>query len=361
MTAADATTLPIAVRFARRELRGGWRGFRILAGCLALGVAAIAAAGSLRAAVHRGLEADARALLGGNLELRQPYRPPTPGQRAELARFGRVSQVVEMRAMARAGEARRLVELKGVDAAYPLAGRLVLAPALSPAAALGRRNGAWGAVADPDLLARLNLKLGDRVTVGAAAFELRAVIVKEPDRIATVLAFGPRLMVAAAAVAETGLVQPGSVVRYLARLALSPGHTAAEARSDLALRFPESAWQVRDVSQAAPAVKRVLDNIAAFLTLVGLTALLVGGIGVANAVKAYLDGRTGTIAVLKAVGAPSRVVFATYGLVIGVMALGGILAGLAVGGSLPLAAVALAGDRLPVAVRAKAAPLLRGE
>ncbi len=346
----------VAVRFARRELRGGWRGFRILVACLALGVAAIAASGSLRAAFHRALDDDARALLGGDIELRQSYLPPSPQQRAVLAGFGRVSEGVEMRAMAGNGAVRQLVELKGVDAAYPLVGTLQLAPAMAPAAALARRDGVWGAAADPGLLARLGLRLGGRVTVGDTAFEVRAVIVREPDRIATALAFGPRLMVAADALPGTGLILPGSVIRYFARLALAPGQSAAAVEAALARRFPTAGWQLRDRGQAAPGIARLLDTMAAFLTLVGLTALLVGGIGVANAVKAALDSRTGTIAVLKGVGAPSSLILATYALVVGAMALAGIAAGLAAGAAIPAVVVAVAGDRLPLAIGVGIAP-----
>lgn len=340
----------LAFRFARRELRGGLKGFRILMACLALGVAAIAASGSLKAAFHTALSEDARTLLGGDLDLRLSYQPITPGQRAVLAGLGRLSEGAEMRAMARAGQS-RLVELKGVDSAYPLVGRLELAPALPIAAALERRGDAWGAVADPHLLENLGLKLGDTVRVGDARYELRATITREPDRIATALSFGPRLMVAAESIAATGLVQPGSLIRWTTKVALHPGIEVAEAKRLLGERFPDAAWHLRDTSDAAPGVGRFLDNLAAFLTLVGLTALLVGGIGVANAVKAYLDGRIATIAILKAVGAPSRLIFLTYAGLVGLLSLIGIAIGLVVGAAIPWAVVTLAADKLPLAAR----------
>lgn len=342
---------PLSITYARRELRGGIKGFRILIACLALGVAAIAASGSLRAAFHKALAEDSRSLLGGDLDLRQSYRPIDPAQRALLTGLGTLSEGMELRAMARApgNEARRLVELKGVDGAYPLAGTLQLEPPL--AEPFARRDGMWGAAADANLLGGLELKLGDVVEVGAARFQIRAVIAKEPDRIATALAFGPRLMVPLAAVAETGLEQPGALIRWTYRLALRDGISPAEAKAQLAQAFPEAGWQVRDTSDAAPGVGRFLDNLAAFLTLVGLTALLVGGIGVANAVKAYLDGRGHTIAVLKAVGAPSRLIFATYAGLVALLATGGILIGLAAGAAVPALVVVLAGDKLPLAAR----------
>ncbi|HTH15291.1 MAG TPA: FtsX-like permease family protein, partial [Magnetospirillum sp.] len=339
--------------YARRELRGGIKGFRILMACLALGVAAIAASGSLRAAFHTALKEDSRKMLGGDLDLRQSYRPIDAEQRAALSSMGTLSEGLEMRAMARSvgNESRRLVELKGVDGAYPLAGTLELDPPMPVDQALARRDGILGAVADPNLMFGLGLKLGDVVEVGNARLQIRALIVKEPDRVATALAFGPRLMVPLAALPETGLDQPGSLIRWTYRLVLEPGITPTEAKARLGQRFPEAGWQLRDTSDAAPGVGRFLDNLAAFLTLVGLTALLVGGIGVANSVKAYLDGRTPTIAVLKSVGAPSRLIFATYASLVALLAGIGIVAGLAVGAAVPLLVVKLAGDKLPLAAR----------
>lgn len=345
--------MALAVVYARRELRSGLKGFRILMACLALGVAAIAASGSLKAAFHTALTEDSRKLLGGDLKLSQSYRPLEAEQRQALDGLGMVSAGIQMRAMAHAhgNEARRLVELKGVDGAYPLAGTLDLAPPVPAADALARRDGVWGAVADANLLASLGLALGDRVTVGEGVFQIRATIAREPDRIATALAFGPRLMVAADAIAETGLNQPGSLINWTYGVGLKPGMSAEAAKRLLGERFPEAGWQLRDTSDAAPGVGRFLDNLSSFLTLVGLTALLVGGIGVANAVKAYLDGRIPTIAVLKAVGAPSRLIFATYGSLVALLASLGILSGLALGAAVPWLVVQLAGDKLPLAAR----------
>lgn len=341
----------LAARFALREFRGGLKGFRILVACLALGVAAIAASGSLRAAVDRALSEDSRALLGGDLDLRQSHQPLTLEHLSALTALGRVTQGVEMRVMAsvRGNDARALVELKGVDAAYPLVGRLELTP--NDPERFTFRDGAWGAVAEANLLDRLGLKLGERVRVGEAELEVRAIIIKEPDRVATALSFGPRLMVAAEAVTATGLIQPGSLIRYTARLALHNGMSAAEAKADLARRFPDAAWQMRDASDAAPGVGRFLDTLASFLTLVGLTALLVGGIGVANAVKAYLDGKIATIAMLKCLGAPSRLILKVYLLLVGLLSLAGILLGLAVGALVVPLVIAVAGDGLPLPAR----------
>jgi putative ABC transport system permease protein len=249
------------------------------------------------------------------------------------------------------------VELKGVDGAYPLVGEVRLDPALPLAQALENRGGVWGAVAEAHLLNRLGLKPGGRLRVGETELEIRAVLAKEPDRVATALSFGPRLMVASEALPSTGLIQPGSLIRYSLRLALKDGVTAAEAKAELGQRYPDAPWQLRDGSDAAPGVGRFLDTLAQFLTLVGLTALLVGGIGVANAVKAYLDGRMITIATLKCLGASTRLIFATYLLLVGLMALAGIALGLLAGAAAVPLVLSFASDAVPLPAQSGLYPL----
>jgi putative ABC transport system permease protein len=343
--------ITLALTFARRELRGGLKGFRVLVACLALGVAAIAGAGSLRAAFDAALAEDARALLGGDLDIRQTHQPFDAPMLAALGGLGAVTEGIEMRAMVQVdGNARRsLVELKGIDGAYPLVGRLELSPSEQSPFALV--DGSWGAAAEANLLDRLGLKLGDRITLGDVELRIRAVIAKEPDRVATALSFGPRLMVDRRAVEATGLIRPGSLVRHTVRLLLAPGRDAGEAKAELARRFPEAPWQMRDVAEASPGVGRFLDTMASFLSLVGLTALLVGGIGVANAVKAYLDGRIGTIATLKCLGAPSSLIFTTYFLLVSLLAGIGIVLGLAAGAALVPLVAEVGSERIPLALK----------
>ena len=347
----------LAWRLARREMRGGLRGFKVLLACLFLGVAAIAAAGSLSAALRGALTTDARQLLGGDLAVRLTHRAVLPAERALIDGLGTIVDQIEMRAMARAADGHMsLVELKAVAGPYPLYGSLDLAPSMTPDQALERRDGVWGAVADADLLTRLGLKVGDLVGIGDARFQLRATIRHEPDRVATVFSLGPRLMVAAEALPSTGLVQPGSLIRYTYLLRLHPGVSADAAKAVLTGAFPEAGWNLRVPSQAAPGVERFIDNMTLFLTLVGLVSLLIGGIGVANAVKGFIDGRIGTIAILKSLGAPRRLVFAVYGLQTGALALVGIAGGAALGAAVPMVVAALAGDALPLRLTGGSTP-----
>ncbi|MEJ0070785.1 MAG: FtsX-like permease family protein [Pseudomonadota bacterium] len=344
---------PIALRLARRELRGGIRGFRIFLACLTLGVFAIAAVGSISAAVITGLERDARVILGGDITLRLLHRPATPEQLDWVTRrAATVSRSVEMRAMARAvdGARRTLVELKAVDDLYPLYGSLEVAPALPRAALFERRDGVPGAAVEASLATRLDLKLGDRIHIGDGLFELRALITREPDRGVSAIDFGPRIMIAIDALDDTALIQPGSLVEYHYRLRLPPGVAASAFKAALHRDLPDVGWRVRDFGQATPGVDRFVQRISLFLTLVGLTALLVGGVGVGNAVRSYLDSKTATIATLKCVGAPGALVFRVYLLLVLALAGVGVAIGVALGALAPLLADRALGAVLPVPI-----------
>ena len=345
------STLALGFRFARRELRGGIRGLRIVLACLALGVAAIAAVGTLRAATEAGLAADGARILGGDLSVRVSYRPmPQAARDWVTSRGARLSEVIEMRAMAVAPSGQRtLVELKAVDGAYPLYGRLELDPA--------GELPADGVALEPLVAERLGLKVGDMVRLGEGRFRLAGLIRSEPDKVASPAILGPRAMIALEAVPHTQLIQPGSLVQYEYRIALPPGVAPAAFARDLRAAFDDGGWRIRDAAEASPGVNRFLDRAASFLTLAGLTALLVGGIGVATGVRAWLDQRSRTIATLRCLGAPARVIFATYLIQVLALAALGILVGLAVGQGLMLLAAHLLQGTLPVPPRLGIYPL----
>jgi len=335
---------------ARREMRGGLKGFRIFLACLLLGAAVIAAVGSVAASVRGGIAADARKILGGDIELRLLYQPATAAQVAFFGERGAVSSSREMRAMARpaTGDARALVEIKGVDGAYPLYGGVELEPAISLAEALAERDGNWGAVADPNLLERLGLEVGDSIRVGDADYRVRARLRREPDRGAGIFILGPRLMVADASLPATGLLQPGSLVYHVYRLRMPDGTDMVAWRADLKARFPEAVWRIRGLDDAAAGVRRFVDRTAMFLTLVGLAALLVGGVGVSTAVRSYLDSKTATIATLKCLGAPGALVHRVYLVLILLLASLGVAAGVILGAAVPPLVGGLLAERMAV-------------
>ena len=325
---------------------------RVFLACLILGVAAVAGIGSLAASVVAGIKADARALLGGDAEARLAYRPVDAAEHAFLLQSGRLSEIATMRAMARTqdGNRRSLIELKAVDPAYPLYGAVALAPAQSLGAALGRRGGNFGAAVDPAILDRLGLVLGDSVKIGDAMLQLRTTIEREPDAVAGGLEFGPRVIVSSEALPETGLIRPGALATYHYRLQLPVGVDPASWAERARSTFPEAGWQIRTFDEASPALQRLIDRLALFLTLVGLTALLIGGVGIGNAVGGYIAGKTATIATLKCLGAPTRLVFATYFVEIMALALLGISAALALGALVPVVSMSLLARVLPVTI-----------
>ncbi len=372
----------LPLRFALRELRGGLRGFYVFIACIALGVMAIAGVGSVASGLADGLAREGRVILGGDIAFSLSLREASAAERAFLERQGQLSVAATMRAMARttpalaseasgqrgdstmrahsaskdarerAGDTRpepgssargdgrtALVELKAVDGAYPLYGSVALEPRQPLTQVLAQRDGAFGAAADPALLARLDLAPGARITIGAATIEIRAVLGSEPDKLAGGIGFGPRLLMSEAALRATGLLQPGSVVRWHYRLRL-PDNDATDAAvravtTAAQAQLPEAGWEVRTRASASPALERNVERFTQYLTLVGLTALLVGGVGVANAVKGHLDRRRDVIATLKSLGATGSRVFAIYLTQVLALAVLGAVPGLAIGAALP--------------------------
>jgi putative ABC transport system permease protein len=334
----------LALRLARRDLRGGARGLWIVLLCLALGVAVIAAVGSLRAATDRGLAQDGRRILGGDVEVESGAQPLPETLRDWLrARGTSLSDVVQMRSMliAPSGE-RQLVELKAVDDAWPLVGNAEVKAAPRQTAS---QLSDHGLLAEQIVLDRLNIHPGDTVRLGNATFTVRGTLVSEPDRVAAPLLLGPRVLISTDALPSTGLISPGSFVQYAIRATLP--HPAA---TEQALRetFPNQGWRIRDPHDAAPGVTRFIDQTSLFMTLVGLTSLLIGGIGVANGVRAWLDARARTIATLRCLGASSGLVFAICLGQVLALALAGIVIGLVVGAGTPLLLSGWLKDVLPV-------------
>jgi putative ABC transport system permease protein len=359
----SAPPLPLALRLARRELRGGLKGLRVFLACLVLGVAMIAGIGSLAAAIDAGIDGAARALLGGDVEARLIYRPADAAERAFLAQSGQLSEVATLRAMARSPDGGRqsLVALEAVDHAYPLYGRTVLQPQQSLAAALARRDGSFGAAIDPVLLGRLGIRVGERIAIGTALFTVRAALRQQPDAALGSslggLVFGPTVLISERGLAIAGMLQPGALVTYHYRVKLPTGTDPAQWAKTANARFPAAGWQIRTAAEAAPGLKRLIDRVALFLSFIGLSALLVGGVGIGNAVGFYIGGKTATIATLKCLGAPNRLVLAAYALQILVLAFAAIAGALALGALLPLVAAPLLGGLLPAALRFGLYPL----
>lgn len=354
--AAAKVRTPLMLRMALRDLRGGFAGFRIFLACIALGVAAITGVGSVSQGLSDGLAREGRTILGGDLSLSLIHRQLSPEERAFIEARGRISTVAGLRAMARSEAGRSsLIEAKAVDGSYPAIGRVTLEPALPLADALAPRDGIAGLVADAALAATLDIKVGDRLSIGESPFQLRAILRSEPDKLAGGVGFGPRVLVSQADLQATGLIQPGSLVRWNNRILLDgprPGAPIDERgleafTTSLEKAFPEAGWQVRSRTNVSPQFERNLARFTQFLTLVGLTALIVGGVGVANAVRAFVERKKPDLATLKAVGATGGYVFAAAMLEVVLVALVGIAIGVVAGAALPFVIAGLFGAIIP--------------
>ena len=339
----------LALRLARRELRG----FHIFIACIAVGVMAIASVGSFSRGLTEGLARESSVILGGDVSFSLIQREANAGEKNFIARRGDVSTAATMRTMARssAGEA-ALVELKAVDSAYPLYGAVQTEPAGDLQSLLAKRGDTFGVIADSTLVSRLDLKPGEKITLGDAAFEVRAELKSEPDSLAGGVAFGPRLLVSQEALRATGLIQPGSLVRWLYRLRLPAGsdmtsavrNTIDESRAQL----PGAGWEVRSRFKVSPQLERSIEQFTQYLTLVGLAALLVGGVGIANSTKYFLDRQRDVIATMKSVGATGASVFIIYMMQVMALAMIGIAIGLVIGAALPFIVKAFFADIIPL-------------
>ncbi len=344
--------MSVALRIARRELRGGLRGFRVFLACIALGVAAIAAVGSVRVSIEEGLAREGAVILGGDAEMSFTYRFAAPEERAFMEDIAvAVSETVDFRSMVvvdREVPERGLTQVRGVDDNWPLYGEAGLDPPISVADALETRD-LPGAVMAPLLMDRLALQVGDRFRLGTQEFELRAALVDEPDGAASGFGLGPRTIVTLDGLDGSGLLQPGTLFDSQYRMALPDGHNIAALEAD-AQAFEASGARWRDARNGAPGVAEFVDRIGAFLVLVGLAGLAVGGVGVSSAVRAYLDGKIATIATLKTLGAEARVIFTAYFAQVGLLTLVGIALGLLLGAGTPILFGPLIQAQLPVPV-----------
>ncbi len=346
-------TLATSARFARRELRGGLKGFRIFLACLALGVAAIAGVGSVRSAIEAGLAREGAALLGGDAELDFTYRFAEPEERAWMEGVATaVSEIADFRSMAVVdgpdGTERGLTQVNAVDDAYPLIGEVQLTPDMPLDVALGTQSGLPGAVMERALIDRLGLSVGDTFRLGTQELTLSAELTRKPDGAAGGFALGPRTIVLRTSLENAQLLGAGTLFSSEYRLLLPEGTDLEALEAAARERFENTGMRWRDARNGAPGVSQFVERLGAFLVLVGLSGLAVGGVGVSAAVRAYLADKTSVIATLRTLGAERSTIFQTYFIQIGALSLLGIAIGLALGALIPLALAPIIEARLPI-------------
>ncbi|MDP9810562.1 putative ABC transport system permease protein [Rhizobium tibeticum] len=340
----------LAFRLALRELRGGLGGFYIFLACIALGTGAIAAVNSVSQSITDTIATQGQEILAGDVRFELNNREATEAEMGFLRGFGKVSVSTGLRSMARKpdGSDQALVEVKAVDGAYPLYGTFEAEPNYPLHALLSGQSGTYGAVAAPLLLERLGLSIGDEILLGNVILNITGTIKTEPDAVSEGFGFAPRLLVSRDGLKASGLIQTGSLVEHVYKIRMDDPAERPTIRDRAAKDFPSAGWSIRTSDRAAPSLTENIERFSQFLTLVGLTALIVGGVGVANAVRAFLDSKRTTIATFKCLGAPAATVVLIYLFQIAMIALGGMVIGLVIGALAPIVASQFLAQFLPV-------------
>jgi len=342
--------MPKIWRFALRDLRGGLSSFGVFIACIALGVMALAAVAAGSRAMRDGLANQGAAIIGGDLSFSRAQGAPADEHRAFLAEQGRLSEIVTLRSMARREDSSQatLVELKSVDGAYPLVGAVQTDPQAPLGELLAKRYAGYGVAIDPLLGARLKLGLNDAFVIGDARFVVAGWLRREPDALGA-FTLAPHVLLSPDALASSGLIKPGSLTRASLRLLL-PGADDARVdavKKEFSKRFPDSGYEIRSRSDPSPQLTRNIERFAQFITLIGLTALVCGGVGVANAVRALIDRKRKTLAILKALGASGGEASGFVLIQVLVVALGAAVLGATAGLALPAILLDRFGDALP--------------
>lgn len=322
-----------AIKMAWRETRAAWRHFLYFLVCIAVGVGALVGVSLFGAHVERAVTKEARSLLGGDLEIRLSRLISQSGQAklAALAERGftvtHVSEVVGMAARAEPSAASdqptQIIELKAVESAYPLYGTVMAEPPLPlehllrpvhcpsrPAAQ--RRDLCHGVLVQESLLIRMNLAVGAPLKIGQGTFVITGVLRTEPDRMANAFSLGPRVLMSQEGLRAADLIRQGSRIRERYLVRLPAGMPAEPLVYEWREQFASEGARISGYRDAQPQLKQFLDQLTRYLGLIGLTALFIGGLGVATSVHAFIREKLSTIAILKTVGADSPAIIRTY-------------------------------------------------
>ena len=328
---------------AKRDLSSGFRGLRLMLVCLFLGVGALAAIGSLTSAIQTELDTQGQALLGGDFEIELWQRPLSEDETTFLEQYGTLSPGYRLQAMATTQDVAVPIELKAVSDNYPMYGTLTLRDSGTASAPTGDE-----AYLAPGAAERLDVETGDTITIGTLSLRVAGIIAEEPDRLSEGFALGQTIIVPVDFPAAAGLTAPGSMFESKTRLAFD-GDTDPEVLDEaLEEAFPGVPFDTRSSDRASPGADRFVSRMGEFLTLVGLAALVIAGIGIGGGVNSYLEARRNSIATFKILGATSRDITRIYALEVGAAAVAGSLAGVVAGVLVtPVLANAL-GSLLPV-------------
>ncbi|MCE2516740.1 MAG: ABC transporter permease [Alphaproteobacteria bacterium] len=358
------TSPALAFQIAIRELRGSLSKFRVFLIALTLGVTAIGAVGSIAESMRYGIAVNSRLLFGGDLDASSTHKPAPKVVLEEMAKHGQTSSVIMMRAMLGSVKddqpIRRLVSLKVVDDHWPLLGAPRLDPPIPLDQALSVVKGNPGIVANPGLLRVLGADVGDTVRLGDIDVHVSAILLHEPDRSFGFEQFAPSVILADENLDATGLNVPGALMTYRERLLLDNPARDLAILSLLKSTSENSLVRLRHHRQGSAGFQAFLSRTETFLTLVSLTALLIGGLGVSSAVRAWLTNRMPVLATLKCLGAPAPLIFWVYFIQVLILTTLGVALGLGLAVITPWVVKALLGAVVvvPIETGLFPAPLL---
>ncbi|MEM1104755.1 MAG: FtsX-like permease family protein [Pseudomonadota bacterium] len=334
---------------ARRELSGGLKGFWIYVACLALGTAAIAASGSVAETFTRGLAEQSRQLLGGDAMFVTAQRRADTQERAFIDRFGRAAEVVSLDVMGAAGDRRRQVDIRAIDGAYPLIGKVGLAASDGDLSdSLKRSSDRWGAAVTQSFLDAFDLSVGDNIELGSVSARVTAIVTDVPDRLGTPGGFGPEAFVALEAFDSAGRLTPGQLFRSRIIIDLDGQADFSDLRRAYADAFPNGGMRLESPEDGVDGLQALLSLLRDFLAVIGIAALVAGGVGVAQATQSFLSTRTSSIAALKALGADSALIRRSYLFQLGLLAAFGAAVGVVIGAATPLLLAGVAGQTIPL-------------
>ena len=344
-----------ALKIALRELRGGVKGFRIFVICLALGSMALATISSTKKSINVGLDQKAVEVLGGDISVRITYRFASKNELEFIKEnSSSFTETTDFRSMAIISENgtpvdSTLIRVKGVDNNYPLYGEIKTIPNIMHTDALKKIDGVYGLIVAEPLIARLNLVLGDRIQIGNKLFDVRALLLSEPDSGGSSFSFAPRVIAYNKGLIESGLLTLGTMFDTDYKLK-APGVDSRQLKEKAAKLFKQSGMRWKDSSEATPGIDRFVDRLTSFLLLIGMAGLAIGGIGVALSVTVYLERKNVTIATLKTLGASDKVIFNSYFLIILTFAIMGSTLGAFLGALIPIGFGPLLASQFPIPI-----------
>ncbi len=341
--------IKVAWRIATRELAGGLRQFWIYIACVAIGVAAIAAAGSVTEMFTRGLAEQARTLLGGDAMLVASQRRADESERAFVDELGDVTEKITLSVMGVSDASRKQVDVTAIDDQFPLLGAVNFSGKEGPVAPIvERRDGIWGTAVSQSFLDQFEVTVGDRVEIGPVEAEIRARLDAYPDELGVPGVFGPAALVSIEALEEAGRFTPGQLFRSRLIVTFEGEPSLETVRDNLKEALPDSTLRLRGPEDSVDGLQDMLGLLNSFLAIIGIAALIAGGVGVEQATTSFLEARTGAIAALKSLGADSALIRTAYLMQMGLLAMIGSGIGIAIGAATPFLLMAVAGGSIPL-------------